>query len=368
MKKVNPIIQWWVTSKLPVEDVFASHNFFSQWVIHPIKRRLARWYLKLLQNFTNIKVIAVTGSSGKTTTIQMLAGILKLSGKTIWSREGVDSVYNIPNTILRTMWGTKYLILEMSVEYIGEMDFYLWLAKPDIAVITNIFPTHTLFFGNVEGVANEKSKIIKNLSKTDFVVLNHSNKFTNQMSKFTKAQVVWFDEKDDPVLSNMEVAKKVAEVVGVNEENIQKGLNNYQRPKHRFNIFDHKSGALIFDDTYNSNPEAVISSLKTFMKVAEKYKKIAVLGDMLELGKIEESEHGRVGRKIKELNFNVVIGVGKLTKFLIDELDSVKTKVWLVKDSDEVVPILSPLLDEKVAVFVKGSRSIRLDKVISNLS
>lgn len=81
MKKISPIIKWWVTPFLPKEDVFAKHNPISQWLTHPIKRRLARWYLKKLQEYTNIKVIGITGSAGKTTTKEMLASILSLREK-----------------------------------------------------------------------------------------------------------------------------------------------------------------------------------------------------------------------------------------------------------------------------------------------
>ncbi|MCX6704468.1 MAG: hypothetical protein NTZ07_03405, partial [Candidatus Woesebacteria bacterium] len=82
MKKLNPIVKWWVTPKLPPEDVFASHNFISQWLVHPIKRRLARWYLKLLQKYTKVRVIGITGSTGKTTTTEILGSILSTDGKT----------------------------------------------------------------------------------------------------------------------------------------------------------------------------------------------------------------------------------------------------------------------------------------------
>jgi len=367
MKKVNPIIRWWVTPKLPIEDIWAPHSFVSKWIAHPIKRRVARWYLKLLQKFTGIKVIAITGSSGKTTTTQILAGILKLDGETVWSKEGIDSVYNIPNTILRCSWNTKYLILEMSVEYVNEMDFYLWLVNPDIAVVTNVFPTHTLYFGDEKGVANEKSKLVKNLSEDGLAVLNQTNKLTKEMAGLTKAKVAWFGIKDHPLEQNSEAAKVVAENLNIDSQKIKQGLANYEKPKHRFNVFYHKSGAMIFDDSYNSNPEAVISTLKTFVKLAKSRKKIAVLGDMLELGTIEENEHRRVGKKIRELNFDAVIGVGKLAKFFVSELDEERTKIWLVEKTEETNPILLPLLNKKVAVFIKGSRSIGLDRLVSDL-
>lgn len=379
-RKINPVIQWWVTPKLPYEDIYGlpllrdksllakfSH-IFSQWFIHPIKRRLARWYLKLLQKFTSIKVIAVTGSAGKTTTIQMLSSVLKLDGKTVSPKEGIDSVYNIPNTILKTPWRTKYLILEMSIEYVNEMDFYLWLVKPDIAVITNIFPTHTLYFGSAGGVAKEKSKLITALSEDGVAVLNRTNTFTQQMSEVTKAKVVWFDEKQNAQDSNKEIVTKVAESFAIDSQTIKKGIAHYIKPKHRYNVFKNKSGALVFDDSYNSNPEACLTALRDFVRTAGNRQKVAVIGDMLELGKISDAQHKRVGRKLNEYAFVAVIGVGKLSKAIINEIDTKKTQTWLVENTGQVFSLLTPFINNKTAIFIKGSRSIGLDKLVPDLS
>ncbi|NMD01040.1 MAG: hypothetical protein GYA62_15160, partial [Bacteroidales bacterium] len=156
MKKQNTFVQWWQTPEFPLIHLSDRTSFIKKWFFHPIKRRVARLYLKILQSSTDIKVIGITGSAGKTTTKEVLASILKEDGKTVFSKENIDPIYNIPTTILKTPPSTKYLILEMGVEYLGEMDFYLWLAKPDVGIITNIFPTHLEFLKNVEGVMTEK--------------------------------------------------------------------------------------------------------------------------------------------------------------------------------------------------------------------
>src|SRR3990170_1754459 len=205
--KVNSLIKWWVTPKLPYQDVYGLPllkekgvlsliNYrIIQWFSHPIKRRAARQYLRLLQHFTDIKVIGITGSVGKSTTSQMINSILKQNGSVVCTLPNVDSVYNIPNTILRCQPETKYLILEMSVEYPGEMDYYLWLAKPDIGIITNIYPTHTEFFTNIEGVRKEKVKLIQNLDKNNFAVLNLEDKNLKKSAKDLKAKIVWYGKK-----------------------------------------------------------------------------------------------------------------------------------------------------------------------------
>lgn len=369
MKKINSLIQWWVTPKLPPHDVYAKHNIFSQWLIHPIKRRLARRRLLSLQKNTRIKVIGITGSAGKTTTKEMLAAILKLDGKTVYSIENIDPVYNIPNTVLKCGSDTKYLILEMGVEYPGEMDFYLWLAKPDIGIITNIFPTHTEFLGNIEGVFKEKSKLVLSLTDDDTAVLNEDDKKLKSLTGKISAKTIWFPSDTDPFVENSNAARVAAKVFGIKGETIEKGLVSYKKPPHRLQIIKHKSGAMIIDDSYNSNPWAAIETLEYFKKIA-KGRRVAVLGDMLELGEYDETGHRELGRKVAKSGFDTVIGVGNSSKFLIDEVrkGSGSTKTGLFSGWKFALPAVKVLLGKDTSVLVKGSRSMNLDKLVDALS
>ena len=365
MKKVNPIVQWWMTPKLPYHDIFEFPllmnrswlgkllHFLPHWIIHPVKRRLARLYLKALKRFTDIKVIGVTGSAGKSTTVQMISSILGSLGRTVATPPSIDPIYNVPNTILRCAPGTKFLILEMSVEYPGEMDFYLWLAKPDIGVITNIFPTHTEFLKDQEGVLREKSKLVLNLEKDGIAVLNKGDERLKNFAGKVEAKVVWFEGGND------DCASVVGRLLGAGSTDIKKGLKDYERPKHRYEIIKHESGAVIFDDSYNSNPEALLETLRKFNKLAGENIKVAVIGDMLELGDLAISQHKRIGKGIKKYNFEKVFGVGKLTKYMTsDNFDS-----W-----EKVVPHLNEYLKPKNYILVKGSRSIGLERVVLKLT
>jgi len=400
MKNINPIIRWWVTPELPPEDVFASHNFISQWITHPIKRRLARVYIRLLKKFTKLTVIGVTGSTGKTTTTEILASILSKDGKTIWSAEGVDPVYNIPNTILRTSWGTKYLILEMSVEYMNEMNYYLWLVKPDVAVVTNIATTHTQYLMNKEGVAREKSKLVKGLSEDGTTVLNAEDPVVNTFSSLTKAKVFWFGDGSSvraegirlqtdlttfftliinkskntihmkaygsQYVANAVTAAACAHSLNITDDKIKSGLENFRHPVHRLSITKTAKSGIIFDDSYNSNPKAAVESLETFNKLSTGKIKIAVIGDMLELGKFEESAHRELGKKVAESGFDYVIGVGTLVRSIIEETEKSKRIKgnYLCSDVNEAISIVRPLLNSQTSLFVKGSRSIGLDKLV----
>lgn len=355
--QLNNLLQWWVGKDLPTVHIKAdtSKKKVADLLIHPIKRRISKCYVNILQKVFRLTVIGITGSAGKTTTKEMVAGILKLNGNTVWSKDNIDPIFNIPTTILRCTPFTKYLILEMGVEYPNEMDFYLWLVKPDIGLITNIFPTHTLFFGDENGVLKEKSKLAKNVK---IAILNENNKYLKKLKFSLKAKEVWFTESVNAIETNSNAARKVAETLNISKAMIDKGLSEYQNPKHRLELIHHKSGAVILDDTYNSNPEAVISTLKYFNQIAGTNIKIVILGDMLELGKLEESEHLRIKSELKKYKIEKVFGVGKSVKLITTNTFS---------NSLELLPEIKKYLAPKTYILVKGSRSIGLDKLVDKL-
>jgi UDP-N-acetylmuramoyl-tripeptide--D-alanyl-D-alanine ligase len=416
MRKVNPLIQWWMTPKLPKEHIFIPPEkrpkgfykiikvYFRKWLVHPIKRRMARYYVRVLQKIFDLTVIGITGSAGKTSTKDMTFSILKQKGKTVASYKNIDPVYNIPTTILKCRPWTKYLVLEMGVEFPGEMDYYLWLARPDIGVITNVYPTHTEFFGNVLGVVKEKAKLIQSLSKKGTAVLNIENLYLRKIAKVTKAKVVWYGAKSDisaenlsldeslrnkytlkiglskiniqiPLLgsqfvSNSLAAAAVGSICQVPIKSIKKGLKSFEAPEHRMRPIKLRSGCLILDDSYNNNPEAAKEALNTLKLVAQDKKKVVVMGDMLELGKLEKRYHKLIGKLIGTLGINYLIGVGFASKELVKEASKTmkKKSFWWVKDWREVLPILNSLLKKQTVVLIKGSRSIGLDNVIQELS
>lgn len=397
------IVDLWF-SKIPEEHRVATtlKDGIYRWFIHPIKRRVAKFYLSFLRRFFGIKVIGITGSAGKTTTKEMLASILRLQGKAVWTLANIDSIYNIPTTIFKCSPITRYLILEMGVEYPGEMDFYLWLSKPDVGVITNIYPTHTLFFGDIEGVFKEKSKLVRNLSKDDWAILNIENERLKKLKDTLSPKVMWFGddgfiqaknislgknqtnftlmvgktelEAEIPILgsqfvSNALAAATAAFVLGICFEKIIKGLKSFELQEHRMKIIFHKSGTLVVDDTYNNNPSAADEAIKIFLEIAGERKKLVVMGDMLELGKLEKSEHIKLGRKISSSGIDFLIGVGKASYDMVEEAKKKigKDNVLWYEDKDKVLNSLKPFLNKNLAILIKGSRSVGLDEVADRL-
>jgi UDP-N-acetylmuramoyl-tripeptide--D-alanyl-D-alanine ligase len=416
MKKINPIVHWWVTPKLPYHDIyempllisksiFAKYwHIFSKWVIHPVKRRAARWYLRYLQKNTGIVVVGITGSAGKTTSKEMLFSILKRKDRTVRTRTFLDPVYNIPNTILATPIDTKYLILEMGVEYPGEMDFYLWLADPDIGVITNIYPTHTEFFKDVKGVLSEKSKLVYTLGANDGAVLNYESPLLRELAPDLKEKIIWygegssiFAEKIKPEINfktnfrlnlynkkieielptvgkqfveNALAASATAFLLGVDIKDIKHGLESYNPPEHRMKVIRLKMGAVLLDDSYNNNPEAAKSAISTLNEIAQNNKKVVVFGDMLELGKDEKDYHRNLGDDIANSGCDYLIAVGALAKYTAEEARKRlgRKSVYWLKNVYYVAPIIKRIIEKDMFVLIKGSRSIGLDKVVAELS
>jgi len=388
MIKVNPLIKWWFAPNFPEAQAEKFLNYKPEgfrkiindrlrtWLIHPIKRRLAKYYLIFLRRVSGLKVIGITGSAGKTTTKDMLASILRGKGRdTISSYKNIDPIFNIPTTILKCCPSTKYLILEMGVEYPGEMDFYLWLAKPDVGIITNIYPTHTLYFKNIEGVAREKLRLAENIRKDGFVVLN-KKEITGDLKSEVNLKIegkeikIKLDTLGEQFAINALAASLTAIKLNCFKEQIITGLKDFLSQEHRMRVFKNKkTGAIIIDDTYNNNPEAAMAAFKTLRDLSGKNERIVVFGDMLELGNLEEKEHRRLGREIIKLSPKLVIGVGKASRYFVEEAGKILSKqrvIW-VKDWKGVKEELYPELEKNCYVLLKGSRSIGLDNVVSSL-
>lgn len=382
-------------------------NRLKKYLYHPIKRRIAKYYLAFLRKVFGLKVIGITGSAGKTTTKEMLASILKQKARVVYSYANIDPVYNIPTAILRSTPWTRYLVLEMGVEYPGEMDYYLWLAKPDVGVITNIYPTHTLFFKNIDGVFAEKAKLIKGLKVDDTAVLNVSDRYLKNLGKLTGSRIIWFGENtevmstekritddfhtgfnlifnnevEDKVyidlnitgkqfIENALAASAVAKVFGFTLKEVQRGLESFQSQDHRMKIIKHKSGAVIVDDSYNNNPEAAKATLETFSNLSKDRKKVIVFGDMLELGDLEPEYHKDMGEFIGKLKVDRLICVGKAVGITADSAAKIigADHVFFVPHWKDAIPILESDLNDKVMVLVKGSRSIGLNNLVDQVS
>jgi len=415
MQKINgSILRWWVTPKLPKEHFLVPSEkrgkglsllkfLVFTFLLHPVKRRIAKYYLVFLRIF-GLKVICVTGSAGKTTTKEMIASVLSQKGKTIWSQANIDSVYNIPTTILRCTPLTRFLVLEMGVEYRGEMDFYLWLAKPDVSVLTSLYLTHTQFLGSLEGVVFEKTKMIKAVTRSGYVVLNADDERVYSLRKIVFGKVIFFglSKKAQVRASNIEITKDfqtkfklylesgsiqvelnilgeqavqnalaasaVGVLFGVEIEAVKNAVQNFNLQPHRMQPIKIKRDVWVIDDTYNSNPLALGKSLETLAQVPGK-RRIAILGEMKELGRFEEFSHRNLGKKAADLGIDLLFCFGQACRFLVDSAK--KNGVAganIFESKEEISRSVKKILKQGDVVLVKGSRSLEMETIVDSIA
>lgn len=407
------LIHWWFAPKFPdlqTKKVLEYkpdglknlvNDRVRTWLIHPIKRRLAKYYLLFLQRFFGIKVIGITGSSGKTTLKEMVADVLSTRGETVATFANIDPVFNIPTTIIRCKPSTKYLVLEMGVEFAGDMDFYLWLAQPDVGIITNITLTHTEFLQDLAGVAKEKGKLIESLSKNDVAILNGSDREVVKISPKTKAKIYWYNQRDSsaraenirvsndfktsfsliidgaragvtlPLLGDHFVslalaAATVGQIFNISFENIKCCLENLKPFPQRMIPIRRKDNIVIIDDSYNANPFAVIQSLKIFSQLPAG-RKIFVFGEMKELGEYGIKGHEEVGTCAAKTGVDMIFSLGDLTlhtlrKAVEGGISKINTRLFDTKAS--LINHLKKSLKPKDLVLVKGSRSMAMEEIV----
>jgi len=253
-------------------------------------------------------------------------------------------------------------------------------------------------------VANEKIKLIQTLSKDKYAILNNENPLVKKYSRKTRAKIVWYGKGSKIRAENQSISSKletkftlnlmsgkinvrlpllgeqfisdslaaaaVGYVSGVSPSQIREGLQNFRREEHRMVIIHHKSGAVILDDSYNNNPEAARGALMSLKSISGNKKMIVVFGDMLELGNRQEQFHRETGRLIASLGTDYLLGVGRLSKSLIEEAAKKMPREGLswVENVEDAYKILAPLLEKDSVILIKGSRSIRLDKLVDRLS
>lgn len=416
MKEIPESVRWWVGAKLPPtafsppegENLTASQkvgNEAKKWLIHPSKRHLARLYRQALEA-NGCEFIGITGSAGKTTTKEMTAAVLRQKYKTRWSKANIDPVHNIPHTLLTSPFTTQRMVLEMGIEYPGEMEYYLWLVTPRVGAVLNISPVHALYLKSVPEIVKEKGRLVQALGRGDTAVLNYDDTRVRGLADRTKARVIFFgtSKKADVRAQNPNITQKlktsfdlilpdgqtqielnmlgehfiqpalaasaVGYVNGIPAHQIKLALETVQPQPHRMVPIKGPNGSLIIDDSYNSNPIAARAALKTIGEI-DRPQKILVLGDMLELGQYEHQEHRNLGKLISESCATLLIGVGDASQTMTNEAAKhmPKEKVsWFHSVADpQLREAIYSRLDNRTVVLIKGSRSLRLDTLVDEI-
>lgn len=354
-------------------------------------------------SFKNIQIVGITGSVGKTLTQNAIAAVLSQKFKVAVGEENLDPTFRIPKTILKTKPWHQKLVLEYGVERPGDMEQYLKIVKPNIAVVTSIAPTHTRYFGSTHGVFDEKSKIVSALPKEGFAVLNSDDGQVSKMANLTHAKVIWFGQSaEDGVkishfrqdlsgstfrlhykgqratvswkivghhhLASAYAAAAVGLVCGLTIKQIAKGLSQTKIPQHRLQVIS-QNGITIIDDTYNSSPKAARRSIESLTDLGKNRFKAAVLGEMRDLGELSVKEHKTLGEKIAKTRINLLVTLGPVAKLIAASAKKhgFKGRTYNASNTDQIIKYLKGISGSKQLILVKASRHAHFERIVNGL-
>ena len=379
---------------------------------------LASWWRRRFKP----TVIAITGSSGKTTTKEMIAAIMTRRGEVLKTEGNFNNLIGLPLTLLRMRSGDTAAVLELGTNTPGEIARLARMARPDIALITNIGLAHLAGFTNLAGVAAEKRDLFRGLPATGTMIVNQDDPFLRDAGRDWRGGIVTFgmhaaadvyadgiipvpvsgagaagqdgtgekyrpetrftlhlgEERQEITMSvagehqivNALAAAASTWAAGANREEIVMGLGGFIPPPGRMEIISLAGGAFVINDAYNANPSSVREALRTLQQIKGRGRSVAVLGDMLELGPGEGTWHEEIGGLLADTGVTRVYLRGRLsgaTAAGASKRGLPAAAIIVADDQEEIARDLRSYLRAGDWVLVKGSRRLEMDKVTAAL-
>jgi UDP-N-acetylmuramoyl-tripeptide--D-alanyl-D-alanine ligase len=347
------------------------------------------------------RYIGITGSSGKTSTKEFTAALLEQKYSVFKSEGNLNSLTGLPLSLL-AMEQKECAVFEVAMNRPGEIGRLSEVLQPDIGVVLNVNPVHAMQFASIEAIADEKSSLIRGMSDQSMLVYNADDSMLHERLKDRKVKytyglsikvdlritdirmrgvkgghaVLRADGRQIPVetslcgignLYNIAAAASVALQLQLSGDEIAQGISRL-RPYKQRGILLERDGIHIYDDTYNSNPRALEMVLNMAGDSPGYARRIAVLGDMLELGKEEEEFHASAGDQVAANDFDLLITVGPLSKFMAEIAKQKGVEVYTTENSEEAANQCAELARDGDLIVVKGSRGMQMEKVVSKLS
>ncbi|MDE2422771.1 MAG: UDP-N-acetylmuramoyl-tripeptide--D-alanyl-D-alanine ligase [Betaproteobacteria bacterium] len=346
-------------------------------------------------------VIALTGSNGKTTVKEMIAGVLRVHGEHIGYSEGavlathgnLNNAIGVPLTLLRLRPHHRFAVIEMGMNHEGEITYLSKMAQPDVALINTVQRAHIGLLGSIEAIARAKSEIFVGLQEGGVAVYptdlstssilsqaaQHKRQLTFAMS--AQADITGAVKTDELVISGfgetlavrLQVPGRHNQVnalaviagclaAGVRARDIATGLESFRGVAGRLEAQYSDLGALIIDDTYNANPDSVFAAMNVLNE--RQGRKILVLGDLGELGEFAEELHQEIGLKAKQLGIDNLFTLGELTRHSVESFGEGGHHYHSV---EEIIATLKPQLNRDTTVLVKGSRFMKMERIVKGL-
>lgn len=357
---------------------------------------------KYKRSLYNIPVIAVTGSVGKTSTKDIIASVVSQKYKTLKTEGNNNNNIGLPLTILK-LKDHEALVVEMGMNHFGEISLLTNIAKPTLAVITNIGTSHIGNLGSRENILKAKLEILEGM-KIPRVIINNDNDLLHKWYEENKEKIeihtYGINNSSDVIAEKIELGEEkskfvvktssekvnigvpvggehfvynalcgfiVGKVLGLTAKEIQNGISKFELTKKRMDIRVLKNGATLINDSYNASYESMKASLK-YLSSRTDLRKIAVLGDMLELGDFSKELHEKVGEEVANDNIDVLICRGEFAKNIISKANkNKKTQCILLQNNEEILSKLQEILKEGDGVLIKASNGMKFYEICQKL-
>jgi UDP-N-acetylmuramoyl-tripeptide--D-alanyl-D-alanine ligase len=351
-----------------------------------------------------LPVICVCGSNGKTTTKELIASVLRQKFSTLWSEASYNNDIGVPLTLLRIEKSHQAAVLEAGTNHPGELAPLIEMIRPQFGVLTNVGREHLEFFKDVAGVAQEEGGIAELLPAGGALFINGDNEWTDEILRRTRAKPVrigfgpkndWRAEKirldKNGVTFHVTTAKKdfcgdyrihllgrhqvlnalfaiaVSEELGLARAEIQRGLAECKPAKMRMQFWE-ANGIRVLDDAYNANTDSMVAALETLRDLPLQGRRVAVLGDMGELGTHSEAAHAEVGRRAAELKVGQLFAVGTMAPVMAKAARGAGlSRVIEFENVEIAVKAIKNFVKTGDIILLKASRSSRLERIADTL-
>jgi len=353
---------------------------------------------KKVRSEFNFPVVAISGSVGKSSTKELITGILSKMAPVVSSPESYNNLIGLPLTILNAQAPARFAVLELGINREGEMDKLVAIASPEIAVLTSISAVHTEGLKSVEGVLNEKIKLIEGIKDSGIAFVNGDYEILLARAQKTGKKIISYGTTDKvdikasdikwdasgvrftiegnrffmPVLGRFWVysalpAYCVGRHFGSSISDIESVFASFKNLKGRM-VRHEKNGIIIIDDTYNANPLATREALLVLYGLKSK-RRFAILGDMLELGELTPVAHKEIGRLVAELNLDGAYFVGNFSSASYQSAreNGLKNTEHFVTPEEFLSHLHKFQFSPGDTILVKGSRKMRMENIVSKL-
>ena len=343
----------------------------------------------------NIPVVGITGSVGKTSARDMIASIVATKYK-VWKTQGnYNNHLGLPLTILG-LKDHEALVVEMGMNHSGEISLLSKIAKPDIAVITNVGTAHIGNLGSREGILKAKLEILDGLKKDGVLIINKDDDMLSSWydKQENKDNILTFgiDSDGDIKATDIEIGERgssfkindkkfevpvagghyiyhallgilVGRELNISDEKIAEGIKSIELTKGRMEMIKCSDDIIVINDCYNANFDSMKAAVDYLGKV-ENRRKIAVLGDMLELGEFSEALHKKIGEEVSKNNIDILITVGELGKLINDTADNSSLKKYHFDNNEEAIKKIKSIMKNKDIVLVKASNAMKFIEIV----